>query len=145
MSKQQEDFEIFQGRITKYLGNSQEVTIPDGISYIGEWAFSHKNLTKVTIPASVHEFGEGAFASNNLTEVILPPKTWEISESAFASNPLVKVVLPNGTRVGDWAFDCEVELVREYELELERLKAANAKLLYENELLNQLLVSKLTK
>lgn len=48
------DFEIENGVLVKYIGAGRDVVIPDGVTSIGDWAFSrYEGLTSVTIPDSV--------------------------------------------------------------------------------------------
>lgn len=47
------------------------ITIPNGITSIGDYAFAHQNVQSITIPQSVTEIGEEAFyGCNNLTITI---------------------------------------------------------------------------
>ena len=51
-------------------------TIPDGVTSIGNYAFSWSCLERITIPDSVTEIGEGAFSrTDNLTSVYCKPTT----------------------------------------------------------------------
>ena len=57
--------------ITKYTGSASSVTIPDGVTSIGDRAFYDcESLTSVTIPDSVTSIGGGPFAAcDQLTEI----------------------------------------------------------------------------
>ena len=70
------DFETNgNGTITKYAGWDSTVTIPAAIggkavTAVGKKAFAkQENLIGVTIPAGITTIGESAFADNNLTTV----------------------------------------------------------------------------
>ena len=75
-----QDFVIEKGVLTKYTGPGGDVIILEGVTKIGELAFSHcTNLTSVTIPESVTEIGEMAFHyCTNLTSVTIPEGVTEI-------------------------------------------------------------------
>ena len=50
------EFEIENGELIKYHGDGSDVVIPDGVTRIGDFAFSWcETVTSVTIPASVTE------------------------------------------------------------------------------------------
>ncbi len=52
-----------------YLTN---ITIPNSVTSIGDYAFAANDITNVTIPNSVTSIGYDAFAENNLTNVTIP-------------------------------------------------------------------------
>ena len=60
-------------------------TIPNSVTSIGEYAFSHcTSLTSVTIPNSVTSIGEHAFSDcTSLTSVTIPDSVTSIGEYAF--------------------------------------------------------------
>ena len=65
-------FVIKDGVLTDYIGDGGDVTIPDGVTSIGDFAFQGcKNITSITIPASVSHIGYNNvfFECNNLTEI----------------------------------------------------------------------------
>ena len=56
------DFVIEDGMLVKYVGPGGEVTIPDGVTEVVDYAFSEcDNLTSVTIPSSVISIGQYVF------------------------------------------------------------------------------------
>lgn len=75
-----------------------EVAIPNGITKIGEGAFSgHTNLQKVTIPDSVTEIGNFAFfGCKKLETIIIPEKVSTIGAYAFSSCENLKKVVFKG-------------------------------------------------
>lgn len=63
------NFIIECGILEKYIGPGGDVTIPEGVTEIGDWAFCGcTGLTSVTIPGDVTEIGNEAFQDcENLT------------------------------------------------------------------------------
>ena len=82
--------------------------IPNSVTSIGEWAFSHcTSLTSVTIPSSVTNIGNGAFAyCSSLTSVTIPNSVKNIGRSTFfGCSVLTSIAIPNSvTSIGDNAF-----------------------------------------
>lgn len=90
------------------LRTIDELTIPDGVTGIGAWAFQHKsNLKCVTISDSVTSIGKYAFYQSGLESVNIPKNMTSIEANAFcgASN-LKSVTIPNSvTSIGGSAFN----------------------------------------
>ena len=79
------DFRIRNHVLTKYLGESPNVVIPDGVEKIGNDAFwGCSGLKSVVIPNSVKIIGTYAFSNcKNLESINIPDGVEEIDDNAF--------------------------------------------------------------
>ena len=88
----------------------QTYTIPDGVTFIGRFAFENCGfLRSVTIPSSVTGIGDNAFMSCvSLPNVVIPSGVMSIGDGAFlCCSSLTSVTLPNSLRsIGENAFKC---------------------------------------
>ena len=91
----------------RYYG-TKTVTIGDGITSIGDYAFySCRGLTELTLPNTLERIVASAFRGcSGLTELTLPNSVWSIGEYAFQGcSGLTELTLPNSiTSIGDYAF-----------------------------------------
>ena len=75
--------------ITRYTGSDEELVIPsviDGkkVKKIGAYSFSYRrSLKNVTIPNTVTSIGEWAFYNSGLTSVVIPDSVTSIDQIAF--------------------------------------------------------------
>jgi hypothetical protein len=83
-----------------------KVTLPRGLTKIGDFAFARCKFTTISIPDSVTTIGEGAFLGcSNLASLTIPDGITSIGMSAFAYTRLASIVIPNGVRtIGQWTF-----------------------------------------
>ena len=104
-----EDFVIENGVLAKYKGAGGDVVIPEGVTEIGEEAFSWcSSLESVTIPEGVTEIGASAFdGCSSLKSVAIPEGVTEIDEGAFSGcRSLGSISIPGSVReIGKDAFD----------------------------------------
>lgn len=100
-------------KLTKYLGNEAEITIPseiDGakVTIIGEDTFhGNENIEKVSIPESVVQIEGLAFCGCiNLTEVNIPETISTIEVYVFEKcESLTEITIPSSvTQIETWAF-----------------------------------------
>ena len=94
----------------KYIGTSINVTLPENITSIAQYAFYQNNvLQSITIPASVTEIGEYAFRGcSNLQTVTFTEgsQLQTVGNYAFQScSALTSITIPASvTTIGDYAF-----------------------------------------
>ena len=86
MISRKEEFQIAEGELIQYTGNSETVVIPSKVVRIGDYAFANCNrIRSVELPESVKELGESAFLGcQALTEVIIKGELSYLGDQAFA-------------------------------------------------------------
>lgn len=93
--------------LTSYLGGSSEIVVPDGVTHIGESAFTTPNVRKIVLPDGVVEIGRDAFAGcGHLESVRFPASLRRIEHGAFSRcGSLETITLPESISfIGDRAF-----------------------------------------
>ncbi len=113
------EFDVQNGVLKKYNGDSGEVVVPDGVTAIAPGAFKEcMSLTGVVLPDSVVSIGRNAFAScYNLATVRLPKGITDIDSGAFYATAWAKqkfgddMHIINGTLIEIPAEMCEVNQV----------------------------------
>ena len=104
----QNDILLTRDGRTLVQGVNGAVTIPSGVTVIGESAFEdYDGLTQVTIPAGVEVIGPAAFyGCGGLTDVAIPAGVEAIGAYAFCGcSGLADVVIPASvTNIGERAF-----------------------------------------
>ncbi|MCM1166027.1 MAG: leucine-rich repeat domain-containing protein [Lachnospiraceae bacterium] len=90
------------------LRNLKSITIPEGITVIGDWAFSNcESLESVKLPNSLKSLGYFAFQGcGELTTVTVGNGIENIERHAFQATPFLNN--QHGVRyLGNWVIDCE--------------------------------------
>lgn len=102
------DFKIKKGVLIKYLGNSEDVVIPEGVTEIGNKAFhSCFYLESIEIPNGVTTIGNEAFTlCDSLRFIHIPNSVTSIGDGAFSwCKSLQSVKIPDSvTSIGENAF-----------------------------------------
>ena len=103
------DFIIKEDTLERYYGTDKEVTVPEGISYVGRDAFlCCSSVTTVEFPNSLKEIGQGVFfGCKNLSDVTIPEGVETIGKDAFISCSNLQNVEISDTvsNIGPGAFD----------------------------------------
>ncbi|MBR5960997.1 MAG: leucine-rich repeat protein [Clostridia bacterium] len=83
-----DDFVIEGKTVVEYIGKGGEVTVPEGIEALGEYAFTHTNVTRVNLPETLKGIGNYCFLwCYELEEITLPASLEKIGRGqAFAYN-----------------------------------------------------------
>lgn len=95
--------------LRKYLGAGCRVTIPDGITHIGEKAFyNNLEIEEIIFPQSVVEIGDMAFFHCvKLRKIALPKNIQKIGTNAFWGIRIEELLIPSSmTLLCDMAFAC---------------------------------------
>jgi len=108
-AQQSTDFQMDGTVLVKYHGSAAKVTIPKGVTAIGDGAFLFCiRLTGITIPSSVTAIGEGAFGGcTSLTSITIPAGVTAIGDWAFdGCKSLTSITIPSSvTVIGYGAFE----------------------------------------
>ena len=104
-----ENFEYKGATWWEHQDNIKTVCIEDGVTSIGEYAFSEcDSIMNVMIPSSVVDVCSGAFYQcNSLISVTIPNSVTSIGSAAFeCCYSLTSVKIPNSiTSIGEYAFN----------------------------------------
>ena len=89
-----DDFITDGTTLVQYVGMGGEVTVPDGIEVLDEWAFNRSSVTKVNLPETLKEIRSYCFFScKQLNEITLPASLERISfTQAFAYTPNLEAI-----------------------------------------------------
>ncbi len=92
----------------KYVGSTECITIPEGITVIGCNAFAFcSDITEVTVPDTVTDIGESAFYDcENLRSIVIPDSVTNIGDRAFYNcRNLTAISVPDAvSSIGEYVF-----------------------------------------
>lgn len=79
------DFIINQGVLEKYIGSKRTVTVPDGVTVCGKYAFKDcTRITQISLPNRLERIENDAFSGCcNLTKIVIPNNVKSIGYSVF--------------------------------------------------------------
>ena len=84
----------------------KKIIIKDGVTKIGEFAFSYcESLVSIIIANSVTTIGYGAFWATTLADITIPESVTTIGEWAFSGTNITSITIPDGVKeFGYWTF-----------------------------------------
>lgn len=95
--------------VESYKGEGGDIRIPDGVEYIGGYAFEfNSTVTGVTFPESCVKTGQGAFTFCSALKSVVFEGDAEIGAMAFSDSYALESVAVKGSiieEIGDNAFD----------------------------------------
>ena len=79
----------------KRCSSLSSVSLPEGLTNIGEWAFGYcSSLSSVNLPEGLTIIGESAFARcSSLTSINLPKSVTSIESDAFRDSGLEEITM----------------------------------------------------
>ena len=92
-------FVIEKDVLTAYVGEAEEVTVPEGVTTIADLAFSGDydhgiNLVKVTVPGTVKTIETEAFSFTNADVIIIEEGVESIGDYAFMDSYIKEIHFP---------------------------------------------------
>ena len=106
-------FCVQDGILYAYVGDAEEVTIPEEVTEIYSNAFAGDmdygvNLKKVTVPGSCHVIDEQAFAFTNADVIVLEEGVLSVGEMAFMDSYIDEIWFPESlTEIGSGIMETE--------------------------------------
>lgn len=77
------DFEMSGSMLVRYLGDDNFIVVPDGVTSIGERAFSGCDLAWVMLPYTLTYIADRAFYDSGLGDIVIPDSVTSIGRQAF--------------------------------------------------------------
>jgi hypothetical protein len=91
--------------LISYPMASGNITLPEGITSIGNYTFYGCELTQISLPEGLTSIGNSAFNGSRLAQIDFPESLSSIGDIAFSYTSLKQVTLPaNTVTIGSGAF-----------------------------------------
>ena len=91
--------------VTKYAGTETSVTVPEGVTEIGSYAFLDSTVQEVKLPSTLTTIGKYAFTRSALTSITIPASVTTIEAHAFTkTKSLTYAVIEGNPTLGNNAF-----------------------------------------
>lgn len=89
-------FVVCNGTLADYLGDGNDITIPEGVTEIGRYVFEGLDITSVILPGSLRRIQPFSFARTKLQQIVFPSNLVQVDEFAFGfTKTLRRVILEN--------------------------------------------------
>ena len=86
--------------------NLRNIILPKNVTTIGENAFTGNTLTSITIGNGVTSIGDRAFSACNLNSIVIPDNVTKMGKNVFAGSLLTSITIGNSiTFIDDYTFD----------------------------------------
>ena len=90
----------------------KSIDIPDGVTFIGNSAFSDSGLTEIVLPDGVEEIGEWAFSEcEALEKAVVPDSAKKLGLYIFDESDNVKIHCTAGSEISKYARRYDIECV----------------------------------
>ena len=83
------------GEFAFYSCNVEDFSIPDSVSFVGKYAFEGNYLNKLTVPQNMSKIGENAFNGSGISELTIPDTVLEIGDFAFSRCDFDDIHIPS--------------------------------------------------
>ena len=92
----------------------ENVSIPNSVTKIGNYAFAHDAIKSINLPNSITEIEYAAFADNQISKIILPDSLIKIGWGAFNGNNLSEIVISDtvSSLANDITFGSDLEQLK---------------------------------
>ena len=87
------------------VGETEEITVPEGVRIIAADAFNKVTARKVILPRGVEEICGRGFYCSDIKEVVLPDTLRSIGRRTFSNSSIERVTIPESvTSIDDYVF-----------------------------------------
>ena len=103
-----DDTERIGAKAFESCSDLNEITIPEGVTCIGDSAFLRSSISSIILPDGLKKIGNSALSSTNLTSIYIPESVEELGDGAFSYTKKINAVfIPKNVRhIGKSAFYC---------------------------------------